>query len=140
MSRQKGPIMTASKTFNAKTASQVEMVRKLKALASQKTHAKQKGDVKKYEDITKQYAEIAAIKAKRFPTKRSHSYSTYTQAEIDSLDLETTVKGVKSLQSLICVYPNRMDELAPVRDAFIAHRDTLQAQLKLAELQAQLNR
>lgn len=131
--------MTASKTFNAKTASQVEMVRKLKALASQKTHAKQKGDVKKYEDITKQYAEIAAIKAKRFPTKRSHSYSTYTQAEIDSLDLETTVKGVKSLQSLICVYPNRMDELAPVRDAFIAHRDTLQAQLKLAELQAQLN-
>ncbi len=139
MSRQKGPIMTASKTFNAKTASQVEMVRKLKALASQKTHAKQKGDVKKYEDITKQYAEIAAIKAKRFPTKRSHSYSTYTQAEIDSLDLETTVKGVKSLQSLICVYPNRMDELAPVRDAFIAHRDTLQAQLKLAELQAQLN-
>lgn len=131
--------MTASKTFNAKTASQVEMVRKLKALASQKTHAKQKGDVKKYEDITKQYAEIAAIKAKRFPTRRSHSYSTYTQAEIDSLDLETTVKGVKSLQSLICVYPSRMDELAPVRDAFIAHRDTLQAQLKLAELQAQLN-
>lgn len=131
--------MTASKTFNAKTASQVEITRKLKALASQKTLAKQRGDVKKYEKVSAEYAEIAAIKAKRFPTKRSHSYSTYSQAEIDALDLEATIKGVKSLQSLICVYPHRMDELAPVRDAFIAHRDTLQAQLKLAELQAQLN-
>lgn len=130
--------MTTNK-FNAKTATLIGINRKLKALASQKTHAKQKGDVQKYEDVSAEYAEIAAIKAKRFPTKRSHSYSTYTQAEIDSLDLETTVKGVKSLQSLICVYPHRMGELAPVRDAFIAHRDTLQAQLKLAELQAQLN-
>lgn len=138
MSRQKGPIMTTNE-FNAKTATKVEITRKLKALASQKTHAKQKGDVAKYEKVSAEYTEIAAIKAKRFPTKRSHSYSTYTAKEINALDLETTIKGVKSLQSLICVYPHRMDELAPVRDAFIAHRDTLQAQLKLAELQAQLN-
>lgn len=131
--------MTTTKTFNAKTATLIDINRKLKALASQKTHAKQKGDVAKYDKVSAEYTEIAAIKAKRFPTKRSHSYATYTQAEIDALDLETTVKGVKSLQSLICVYPHRMDELAPVRDAFITHRDTLQAQLKLAELQAQLN-
>lgn len=131
--------MTTTKTFNAKTATLLDINRKLKALASQKTHAKQKGDAAKYDKVSAEYAEIAAIKAKRFPTKRSHSYSTYTVEEINALDLETTVKGVKSLQSLICVYPHRMSELAPVRDAFIAHRDTLQAQLKLAELQAQLN-
>lgn len=131
--------MTTTKTFNAKTATLLDINRKLKALASQKTHAKQKGDAAKYDKVSAEYTGIAAIKAKRFPTKRSHSYSTYTVEEINALDLETTVKGVKSLQSLICVYPHRMSELAPVRDAFIAHRDTLQAQLKLAELQAQLN-
>lgn len=131
--------MTTTKTFNPETASLTDITRKLKALASQKTHAKQKGDSTKYESITAQYTELAAIKARRFPTKRSHSYSTYTQAEIDSLDLDTTIKAVKSLQSLICVYPNRITELAPIRDRFISHRDTLQAQLKLEQLKAQLN-
>lgn len=138
MSRQKGTIMT-TKTFNPKTATLLDINRKLKAIASQKTHAKQKGDVAKYDALSAQYTELATIKSKRFPTKRSHSYATYTTDEINSLDLPTTIKAVKSLQSLICVYPHRMSELAPIRDAFISHRDYLQNMAKLAELQAQLN-
>lgn len=132
--------MTTTNTFNPKTADLLTINRKLKALASQKTHAKQKGDSEKYAAISQQYSELATIKSKRFPTKKSHSYATYTDDEIAQLDLYTSIKAVKSLQSLICLYPHRTSELAPIRDKFIAHRDQLKAQAQLQQLQAQLNK
>lgn len=125
-----------TKKFDANTATLIEINKKLKALASQKCRAKDAETAKK---AAMQYQEIAAIKAERFPTKRSHSYQTYTDAEIKELDLDTTIKAVKSLQSLICVYPNRIKELAPIRDKFIAHRDHLKAVEQLKKLQQQLN-
>lgn len=122
---------TASK-FDRSNATLTEINRELKRLASRKCRAKTAEDRKA---AAKAYEELAAFKASKFQTTRP-SYATLSDEEIAALDLETTIKGIKSLQSRRCLYPNLAAETLEVEAKYQAHRAELMERAKLAELMA----
>ena len=122
---------TASK-FDRSNATLTEVNRELKRLASRKCRAKTAEDRKA---AAKAYEELAAFKAAKFQTTRQ-SYATLSDEAIAALDLETTVKGIKSLQSRRCLYPNLAAETLEVEAKYQAHRAELMERAKLAELMA----
>lgn len=111
----------ATKKFNANKCTLTEMNRELKRLASRKCRAKNDADKKA---ATDEYAKLVAIKNKRFSTSRK-SYISFSADEIAKLDLETTVKAIKSLQSTRCLYPERKAEVLKIEQLFQAHRSEL---------------
>ena len=125
----------ATKKFNAQKATLTELNRELKRLASRKCRAK---DEATKAEAAEQYAKVAAVKAKRFATTKK-SYSTYTDAEIAKLDLETTVKAIKSLQSTRCLYPERKPEVLKIEAKYQEHRKELLERAKLEELSKKYN-
>lgn len=122
----------ATKKFNAQKATLTEINRELKRLASRKCRAKDEASKK---EAAAQYEKVAAVKAKRFATTKK-SYSTFTDEEIAKLDLETTVKAIKSLQSTRCLYPERKAEILKVEAKYQAHRQELADKAQLKALQA----
>lgn len=125
-----------NKKFNANKCTETEMNREIKRLQSKKCRAKTE------EEKAAAQAEVDKlneVKAKRFKSSKQKSYLTYTTAEINALDLETTVKGIKSLQSTRCLYPGRKEEVLKVEAIYQAHRQNLLDRAKLAELQSKLS-
>ena len=132
--------MTTTKTskttqLNRETATLTEINRELKRLASRKCRAK---DARAREEAAKAYEELAAFKAKKFQTSRP-SYYTMTEAEIAAMDLETTVKAIKSLQSKRCLYPEQAADVRKVEAVYQAHKKELLERAKLEELMAKYN-
>ena len=123
-----------SKTFDAKTASLTELNRELKRLASRKCRAK--SDEEKAQ-FAAEYASIDKVKQARFGQKR---YLDWSEAEIAAADLQTAVKGVKSLQSAKTLYPERHGEILPKLAQWIERRNDLQELAKFEELKAKLNK
>ena len=121
-----------SEKFDPKSCTLSEMNRELKRLASRKCRAKEDEDRKKYQA---EYDRLVKIKNDRFQTTKK-SYVTMTDQEISELDLETTVKAIKSLQSRRCVYPERAQESLEMELKFRAHRDELMEKAQLERLMA----
>lgn len=121
-----------SEKFNAKSATLTEINRELKRLASRKCRAKEDEDRKKYQA---EYDRLVKIKNDRFQTTKK-SYFTMTDQEIAELDLETTVKAIKSLQSRRCIYPEKAQESLEMELKFRAHRDELMEKAQLERLMA----
>lgn len=119
-----------TKKFNPKTATKADFNRKLKAVASRKCRAKDEAARKAAEA---EYAELVAIKNERFHARKT--YQTMTAEEIAALDLETTVKAIKSLQSLRCTAPNKADHYRAIEAKFQKHRTQLVAQAEIARLE-----
>lgn len=131
---------TATKTtktvqFDRETATLTEVNRELKRLASRKCRAK---DVKARKEATKAYEELAAFKAQKFQTSRP-SYYTMAEADIKAMDLETTIKAIKSLQSKRCLYPEQAADVLKVEAVYQAHKQELLERAKLEELMAKYN-
>lgn len=126
---------TTAKKFNPKTATKAEFNRKLKAIASKKCRAKTPADKKAAEA---EYAELVAIKNERWHARKT--YLTMTAAEIEELNLETTVKAIKSLQSLRCTAPDKADHYRKIEAKFQKHRQTLVAKAELARLEKLLKK
>ena len=124
----------STKKFNPNKCTLTEMNRELKRLASRKCRAKSD---EAFNEAESQYKKLVAIKNKRFNTSRK-SYITFTEAEISELDLETTIKAIKSLQSTRCLYPERKDEVLKVEQLFQAHRDEIRDRAELERLQKKL--
>lgn len=118
--------------IDVKTCTLDEMNRELKRLASQKCRAK---DEKAKLEAQKAYEKLVSIKNKRFSTTKP-SYFTLTDAEIEKLDLETTIKGIASLRSRMCVYKSKKGETLKVLQKYMDHKRELQERAKLAELMA----
>lgn len=132
--------MTATKNtkaaqFNREAATLTEVNRELKRLASRKCRAK---DAKARKEAAKAYEELAAFKAEKFQTSRP-SYFTMTEADIAAMDLETTVKAIKSLQSKRCLYPEQTADVLKVEAVYQAHKQELLERAKLEELMAKYN-
>lgn len=125
----------ATKKFNPNKCTLSEMNRELKRLASRKCRAKTEEAAS---EAAAEYAKLVAIKNKRFATTRK-SYSTFTEAEIAKLDLETTVKAIKSLQSTRCLYPERKAEVLKVEQLYQAHRTELVERAQFEELKRKLS-
>ena len=123
-----------SKKFNAKTASLTELNRELKRLSSRKHRAN--SDEEKAQ-FAAEYARIDDVKQSRFGKKH---YIDWTEAEIAATDLQTAVKGVKSLQSAKTLYPERHGEILPKLALWIERRNDLQELAKFEELKAKLNK
>ena len=121
-----------SEKFNAKSATLTEINRELKRLASRKCRAKTDEDRKRAQD---EYEKLVKVKNERFQTSRK-SYFTMTDQEIAELDLETTVKAIKSLQSRRCIYPEKAQESLEMELKFRAHRDELMEKAQLERLMA----
>ena len=121
-----------SEKFNAKSATLTEINRELKRLASRKCRAKTDEDRKKAQA---EYEKLVKVKNERFQTSRK-SYFTMTDQEIAELDLETTVKAIKSLQSRRCIYPEKAQESLEMELKFRAHRDELMEKAQLERLMA----
>lgn len=126
---------TKTTQFNRETATLTEVNRELKRLASRKCRAK---DARARKEATKAYEELAAFKAEKFQTSRP-SYYTMTEAEIAAMDLETTVKAIKSLQSKRCLYPEQAADVLKVEAVYQAHKQELLERAKLEELMAKYN-
>lgn len=122
---------TASK-FDRSKATLTEVNRELKRLASRKCRAKTAEDRKA---AAKAYEDLAAFKAGKFQTTRQ-SYATYSDEAIASLDLATTVKAIKSLQSRRCLYPNLAAETMEVEAKYQAHKAELLEKAQLEKLLA----
>lgn len=120
-----------TKTFNIKTASLADFNRELKRIASAKCRAKDE-DAKKSFEL--EYNKIKQAKLKKFPSKKS--YFSMTPDEIRELDLETTIKGIASLRSKRCIYPDQTDVVLEKEQLFIDHKTELQERAKFLELQA----
>lgn len=118
--------------IDVKTCTLDEMNRELKRLASQKCRAK---DEKAKLEAKKAYEELVGIKNKRFSTTKP-SYFTLSDTEIEKLDLETTIKGIASLRSRMCVYKSKKGETLKVLQKYMDHKKELQERAKLAELMA----
>lgn len=118
------------KSFDMTSATLTEINRELKRLASRKCRAKSNEDRK---SAAKAYAELAQFKAEKFVTTRK-SYMTLTDAEIADLDLETTVKAIKSLQSRRCIYPEKSAETLQMEQKFQKHREELAEKALLDKL------
>lgn len=123
---------TKTTEFCKDSASLTEVNRELKRLASRKCRAKTEKDRKA---AAKAYEELAAFKAEKFQTTRQ-SYATYSDEAIAALDLETTVKAIKSLQSRRCLYPNLAAETLEVEAKYQAHRAELLERAQLEKLLA----
>lgn len=121
-----------SEKFNAKSATLTEINRELKRLASRKCRAKTDEDRKKAQDA---YEKLVKVKNDRFQTTKK-SYFTMSDEEIAELDLETTVKAIKSLQSRRCIYPEKRAETMAVELKFRARRDELIERAQLEKLAA----
>ena len=121
-----------SEKFNAKSATLTEINRELKRLASRKCRAKTDEDRKRAQA---EYEKLVKVKNERFQTSRK-SYFTMTDQEIAELDLETTVKAIKSLQSRRCIYPEKAQESLEMELKFRAHRDELMEKAQLERLMA----
>ena len=121
-----------SEKFNAKSATLTEINRELKRLASRKCRAKTDEDRKKAQAA---YEELVKVKNDRFQTTKK-SYFTMTDQEIAELDLETTVKAIKSLQSRRCIYPEKAKESLEMELKFRAHKDELVEKAQLERLMA----
>ena len=121
-----------SEKFDPKSCTLSEMNRELKRLASRKCRAKEDEDRKKYQA---EYDRLVKIKNDRFQTTKK-SYVTMTDQEISELDLETTIKAIKSLQSRRCVYPERAQESLEMELKFRAHKDELTEKAQLERLMA----
>lgn len=117
--------------FDPKTCTLTEMNRELKRLASRKCRAKTDEDRISAE---KSYRDLVSIKNSRFGTGRK-SYFTLSKDEIESLDLESTIKAIKSLQSRRCVYPDKKDETLRVENIYQEHRIELMRKIQLEKLQ-----
>lgn len=122
--------MSANEKFNEKTASLTEMNRELKRLASRKCRAKSE---KEKAVFTAEYEKLAKIKSERF-TSAKKTYFTMSVKEIEELDLETTVKAIKSLQSRKCLYPQKREETEKIEQIFRDHREKLIEKARLEEL------
>lgn len=123
---------TTTSKFNRSKATLTEINRELKRLASRKCRAKTSEAAA---EAAAQYEDLAAFKAKKFQTTRQ-SYATYSDEAIASLDLETTVKAIKSLQSRRCLYPNLAAETMEVEAKYQAHRAELLERAQLEKLLA----
>ena len=121
-----------SEKFNAKSATLTEINRELKRLASRKCRAKTDEDRKKAQA---EYEKLVKVKNDRFQTTKK-SYFTMTDQEIAELDLETTVKAIKSLQSRRCIYPEKAQESLEMELKFRAHKDELVEKAQLEKLMA----
>lgn len=121
-----------SEKFNAKSATLTEINRELKRLASRKCRAKTDEDRKKAQA---EYEKLVKVKNDRFQTTKK-SYFTMTDQEIAELDLETTVKAIKSLQSRRCIYPEKAKETMEKELKFREHRDELLEKAQLEKLMA----
>ena len=121
-----------SEKFNAKSATLTEINRELKRLASRKCRAKTDEDRKKAQA---EYEKLVKVKNDRFQTTKK-SYFTMTDQEIAELDLETTVKAIKSLQSRRCIYPEKAQESLEMELKFRAHKDELVEKAQLERLMA----
>lgn len=119
-----------SEKFNAKSATLTEINRELKRLASRKCRAKTDEDRKKAQA---EYEKLVKVKNDRFQTTKK-SYFTMTDQEIAELDLETTVKAIKSLQSRRCIYPEKAQESLEMELKFRAHKDELVEKAQLERL------
>lgn len=122
--------MSETKKFDPMTCSLTEMNRELKRLASRKCRAKSEDEKVLFSG---EYEKLSQIKSDRF-TSSKKTYFSMTKKEIESLDLETTVKGIKSLQSRKCLYPQKREETEMVEKIFRDHRDQLIEKSKLEEL------
>lgn len=120
----------SQKSFDMASANLTEINRELKRLASRKCRAKTVEDRKSAE---KAYAELAQFKSEKFATTRK-SYMTFTDEEIANLDLETTVKAIKSLQSRRCIYPEKSAETVQMEQKFQMHRAELAEKALLDKL------
>ena len=118
------------KSFDMATATLTEINRELKRLASRKCRAKTDEDRK---SAAAAYAELAQFKSEKFATTRK-SYMTFTDEEIADLDLETTVKAIKSLQSRRCIYPEKITETLQMEQKFQKHREELAEKALLDKL------
>ena len=121
-----------SEKFNAKSATLTEINRELKRLASRKCRAKTDEDRKKAQA---EYEKLVKVKNDRFQTTKK-SYFTMNDHEIAELDLETTVKAIKSLQSRRCIYPEKAQESLEMELKFRAHKDELVEKAQLERLMA----
>ena len=121
-----------SEKFNAKSATLTEINRELKRLASRKCRAKTDEDRKKAQA---EYEKLVKVKNDRFQTTKK-SYFTMNDQEIAELDLETTVKAIKSLQSRRCIYPEKAQESLEMELKFRAHKDELVEKAQLERLMA----
>ena len=121
-----------SEKFNAKSATLTEINRELKRLDSRKCRAKTDEDRKKAQDA---YEKLVKVKNDRFQTTKK-SYFTMSDEEIAELDLETTVKAIKSLQSRRCIYPEKAQESLEMELKFRAHKDELVEKAQLERLMA----
>ena len=118
------------KSFDMTTATLTEINRELKRLASRKCRAKTDEDRK---SAAAAYAELAQFKSEKFATTRK-SYMTFTDEEIADLDLETTIKAIKSLQSRRCIYPEKTAETLQMEQKFQEHREELAEKALLEKL------
>lgn len=122
--------------IDVKTCTLDELNRELKRLASRKCRAK---DDKARLDAEKSYRELVDIKNSRFQTTKK-SYFTMSDNDIESLDLETTIKAIASLRSRMCVYRSKKTETLEVLKKFTDHKTELQERQKLAELMTKYNK
>ena len=133
--------MTTKKTTNnlfnidPKKCTLTEMNRELKRIASRKCRAKTEQEKAMWQKLADQ---LVGIKASRFESTKKKSYMTYTDAEIQGLSLEDTIKGIKSLQSTRCIYPERKAEVLKVEAKYQEHRAHLMDLIKFEELKAKL--
>lgn len=122
--------------IDVKTCTLDELNRELKRFASRKCRAK---DEKSRLDAEKSYRELVDIKNSRFQTTKK-SYFTMSDNEIQELDLETTIKGIASLRSRMCVYKSKKTETLEVLKKFTDHKTELQERQKLVELMTKYNK
>ena len=128
---------TNAKKFNASKATLVEINRELKRIASRKCRANSPKEKEQYEI---QYNKLAEIKAKRFKSVKPKTYMSYTEEEIKALNLENTIKAIKSLQSTRCLYPNRKAEVLKVEAKFQEHKSYLNELAQFESLKAKFSK
>lgn len=130
------PSLSPKSPFDPSSASLTEFNRELKRLASLKCRCDNKSFKAQY---AARYSELAAIKSDRFTSSRV-SYHTLTPEQIEGLDLATTVKAIKSLQSAYCLYPDRKQSIIPQLDLYQQHRAKLKAAALLQQAEELLNK
>lgn len=134
--KQTAPSLFPKTPFDPSSASLTEFNKELKRLASLKCRCTNKAFKSQY---AKRYNEIAAIKSDRFTSSRV-SYHTLTPDQISELDLAKTTKAIKSLQSAICLYPNRKQEILPQLNRYQEHRAKLKAAIMIKQAEETLNK
>lgn len=134
--KQLAPSLLPKTEFDPSSASLTEFNRELKRLASLKCRTDNAAYIEQY---AARYNEIAEIKSQRF-TKSRVNYHTLTPEQIAGLDLATTVKAIKSLQSATCLYPERRPEIIPQLNRYQDRRSQLKAAALLKQAEETLNK